>query len=130
MSGCHFNDCLWNTFLISLDVDIKVTFKTSNAVISLSPNTDIFTWYTVSPLVSVLDLENDPWFKTLVLAEDDSEVGGFSFVGINSVAAESFPSSTEILEELIAEDGTLIFSEFNLFVWTSDNVGSVLSVWE
>ena len=51
-------------------------------------------------------------------------------MGINSVAAESFPSSTEVLEEVMAEDGTSIFSESNLFVWTSDNVGSVVSVWE
>ena len=63
---------------------------------------------------------------SLILARVDSEEGQFSFVGINLVAAESFTSSTERLEELIAEDSTLIFSGSNLFVLTLDTVGSPL----
>ena len=97
-----FNACLWNTFLISLDVDIKVTFKTSNAVISWGLNTDLFSSYTVRQLVSVFDLWNDSWFLSLVLAKDDSKVGEFSFEGCNEIPSQSFAFSSERRAELIS----------------------------
>ena len=69
-------------------------------------------------------------FGLWALARDDCEDGEVYFGGINSVAAESFPFSTDRLVKSFSEDGTLIFSDSNMFVWTLDNVGSVLSVWE
>ena len=129
LPGCHFNACLWNAFLISLDVDRKVTFKTSNAVISWGPNTENCSWYTVSPLVSVLDLENDSWFLSLALARDASEDREVYFGGFNVVPSQSFAFSAERRAELISEDDTLVFSDSNMFVFTPDTVGLVLSVW-
>ena len=67
-------------------------------------------------------------FGLWILARDDSEDGEVYFGGINSVAAESFPFSTDRLAESFSEDGTLIFSDSNMFVWTSNTVCSVLSV--
>ena len=89
----------------------------------------------VGSIMSVWELINDSFSIASstglwILAKDDSEDGQFSFVGINSVAAESFTLSKERWTELMAGDGTSNFKESILFVWTSDEKGSVLTVWE
>ena len=72
----------------------------------------------------------DPWFLSWDLARDGSEDREVTFGGINVVSSESFAYPVECLAESLSEDGTLIFSDSNMFVWTSDIVGSVLSVLE
>ena len=46
----------------------------------------------------------------------------------NTEPSVSFAFSAERLAESFCKDGTIIFSDSNMFVYTSDTVGSVLSV--
>jgi len=81
----------------------------------------VLTSDTESSVLSVLDLVNgsfsiDSWFLSWFLARDVSKDKEFSFGGFNEVPSESFAFSTERRVESISEDGTLIFSDSNMFV--------------
>ena len=54
--------------------------------------------------------------------------GEVTFGEFNEVSSVSFSFSADRWAESFFEDGTLIFSDSNMFIWTSDNVGSVSSV--
>ena len=97
----------------------------------------MFVWKsdTVGSVLSDSDLVNDSfsidsWLLSWVLVRDVSEDEEVTFGRFNEVYLEYFDFCVERLSESISEDGTLIFSDFNMFVWTLDTLYSVLSVWE
>ena len=69
----------------------------------------------------------DSWLLSLVLGKDVSKDREGTFGGINEASLAFFAFSAERRAESMSEDSTLIFSDSNMFVWTSDIVGSVLS---
>ena len=93
----------------------------------------VWTLDTVILVLSVLDLVNGSIsidFSTVswVLARDISTDGEVTFGELNVVSSVSFAFSAERLAKLFSEDYTLIFSDSNMFVWTSDTESSVLFV--
>ena len=81
----------------------------------------VWSWDSVCPVLSVLDLVNDyssidSSFVSWVLVRDVSEDGEVTFRGINSVSLESFAFPAERISELFSEDYTLIFSSFDIVV--------------
>ena len=100
-------------------------------------DSNLFVWTSdiLSSVSSILDLDNGSFSvesspASCVLATDVPEDGEVTFGEFNEVSSVSISFSAERLADSVSEYGTLIIPDSDMFVWTLDNVGSVLSVWE